>query len=347
VEANGAAMRCAGCGGKVAGSVLARVLKRLEIQPSEHVLLGLEAPDDAAIIRPPAGRPIVATADFFAAFLDDPYLVGRVAALNAASDLFAMGSRPLAALALATIPVGPPREQEALLYELLAGGLAELKRMGAVLVGGHTIEGPQTTIGYTMLADAGSGPPRAKSGLRAGDVLILTKPLGSGILLAAHMQARLKAAWWQPLLDVLLASNQPAAALADPFDIQGMTDVTGFGLAGHLLEMLHASNLATELRLDALPLLPGAAELSAEGVASTLAPANRLREAEIEASAAVRGSPAYALLFDPQTSGGLLMGVPEQHVEGVLGQLFQHGAPRAARVGQVIAPVGESRLRIG
>jgi selenide,water dikinase len=341
------AMRCAGCGGKVGGSVLSKVLRRLEIPPSPHVVLGLEQPDDAAIIQPPGGRPVVCTADFFAAFLDDPYLVGRVAALNSASDLFAMGSQPLAALALATIPLGPPRKQEQLLYELLAGGLLEFRRMGATLIGGHTIEGPQTTIGYAMLADAGTRPPLGKAGLRPGDTLILTKPLGSGVLLAAHMQARCTAAWMSALRRVLLASNQPPAEAARQFDVRAMTDVTGFGLAGHLLEMLRAGDVAAELDLAALPLLPGAEELAASGWESTLAPANRSAEADIDAPYALQRLPRYALLFDPQTSGGLLLGVRPEHADALLRRLGELSDVPCAIIGQVTeAHEGQPRLRV-
>jgi selenide,water dikinase len=187
-----------------------------------------------------------------------------------------------------------------------------------------------------MLADAGIGRPRAKGGLRPGDVLVLTKPLGSGILLAAQMQARLKAEWFGPLVKVLLASNQPAAALADEFDIQGITDITGFGLAGHLLEMLRASGLACDLRLADVPLLPGAEELIREGIESTLAPANRAYEAQIEAAMAEQRTPRYAALFDPQTSGGLLLGVPERHVEALLRRLGDEGHSAIAAIGQAV-----------
>lgn len=326
------AMRCAGCGSKVGGAVLAKVLARLDVPPSEHVLLGLESPDDAAIVQPPQGRPVVATVDFFPAFVDDPYLVGRVAALNALSDVFAVGARPLVAMAIASIPVGPSRQQEQLLYELLAGGLRELRRAGATLVGGHTIEAEQLTIGYSMLADAGPARPRLKSGLRPGDYLVLTKPLGTGILLAAHMRGQCKAAWMETLVRWLLQSNQQAAELAHKFDLPAVTDVTGFGLAGHLLEMLRASDVAAELNLSSVPLLPGVAELLRAGVESTLAPANRAAESEIEdrrdnkarTKAAAVDCPAcsseeaaYAALFDPQTSGGLLLGVPAEDAHEV------------------------------
>lgn len=306
-----AAMRCVGCGGKVGGSVLSSVLSRLDIPPSEHVLLGLDQPDDAAIVRSPGGRPLTVTADFFAAPLDDPYTVGRIATLNAASDVFALGAKPLAALALVTLPVGSQRRQEELLLEILAGSLCELRAMGATLVGGHTIEGPRLTVGFTVLADQGDAPARTKASLRAGDWLVLTKPLGTGILLAAHMRARCRAEWMDALLDTMLTSNQPAAELLDEFDIRGVTDITGFGLAGHLLEMLEAADLAAEIELDAVPLLPGVRELVKRGVQSTLVDANRAAEAEFTFQAGRQKAVAYQALFDPQTSGGLLLGVPD------------------------------------
>ncbi len=345
-------MRCAGCGGKVGGQVLSRVLQQLEIPPSAHVLLGLEAPDDAALVQPPGGRPLAVTTDFFAAPLDDLYTTGRIAALNAASDAFVFGARPLAALALATLPPGPANRQEEALYELLAGGLDEFRRMNATLVGGHTIEGPEFTIGYTVLADAGASPRRGKGGLRAGDRLILTKPLGTGVLLAAHRQALCSAKWMQELLKSMLLSNADAASLLDEFDIAAVTDVTGFGLAGHLLEMLHAGDrsqpeeqrvgvtsacgFVVELQLSAIPLLAGAAALLASGVESTLAPANRAAETEIDAPPRLYATPQYAALFDPQTSGGLLLAVAEQHAAAVLARLTEQSDVPAAIIGRVV-----------
>jgi selenide,water dikinase len=329
-------MRCAGCGGKVAGSVLSRVLDRLDVPPSEHVLLGLDAPDDAAIVQTPGGRPVTVTVDFFAAPLDDPYLVGRIAALNAASDVFALGANPLAALAMATIPLGRPRAQEQLLYELLAGSLAEFRRMGTTLVGGHTIEGPQLALGFTVLADQGTAAPLIKGNLQLGDRLVLTKPLGTGTLLAAHMQAECQAPWMDLLLRSMVLSNQPASTLVEQCEIRGLTDVTGFGLAGHLLEMLRPSGRAAELRLDDLPLLDGFVELTQAGIESTLAPANREAETAIGVNEALRSSPQYAALFDPQTSGGLLLGVPERHVDACLDQLRQQSDVPAAVIGSVV-----------
>ncbi len=339
-------MRCTGCGGKIGGSVLSRTLRRLDIPRHEQVELGLEAPDDAAIIRLPTGSALNATVDFFTAPFDEPFTVGRLAALHAASDCFATGAKPIGALASVTIPVGTPRQQEQLLFELLAGALQELRAMGATLVGGHTIEGPQLTIGFTMLAEQ-TDPPRTKGQLRIGDSLVLTKPLGTGVLLAAHGQARCRAAWFQSLVRSMLMSNQSAAKLCDEFNIRGLTDVTGFGLAGHLLEMLRASNVAAELRLSVIPVLDGVLELLAEGLESTLAPANRDAEADIDATETMLRSPRYATLFDPQTCGGLLMGVPVEHVETVLSRLAQQTGVTAAVIGRVVESLpSESRLRL-
>jgi selenide,water dikinase len=353
----------------------------LEVPQSEHVLLGLETPDDAAIVQFPGDRPMAVTTDFFASPLDDAYTAGRIAALNAASDAFTFGARPVAALAIATIPVGEAHRQEDLLFELLAGGLEEFRRMGATLVGGHTIEGPQLTIGYTVLADPGERPIRARGGLREGDRLILTKPLGTGVLLAAHMRAECRAAWMEELVRTMLLSNQAAGELIDEFDISAVTDVTGFGLAGHALQLLRsqesgvrgqgsgvrspesdipntnaaelrrrplfsACGFALELALPSIPLLPGAAELFSSGVESTLAPSNRAADAEMESTDSQRRTPQYAALFDPQTSGGLLMAVAERDVEHVLGRLAEQSDIPAAVMGRVTADSPTCPIRL-
>jgi selenide,water dikinase len=342
---NGRPMRCAGCGGKIGSSILSRALARLEVPPSDDVLVGLAEPDDVAVIQPRGGKPIATTVDFFAAPLDDPYLVGRMAALHAVSDVLAKGAKPIAALAMATLPLGSPRKQEQLLYEFLAGGLAELKPLGATLAGGHTIEGPQFTVGFTILASQ-DRPARTKGGLQAGDKLILTKPLGTGVLLAAHMQARLKAEWFDPLLAAMLRSNQPAAELLDKYDVRGATDVTGFGLAGHLLETLRAADLAAELDLSSVPLLPGAAELLSEGLESTLAPANRGAEEEMESPEALRGQAEFAALFDPQTCGGLLIAARQAVADNCCAEL-KSGGDNAAEIVGTIVPRGSGwRLRV-
>ena len=344
-------LRCLGCGGKVGGQVLSRVLARLEIPPHASVPLGLASPDDVALVQSQTNQPLAVTTDFFVPPLDDAYLVGRLAALHAASDVLAKGARPIAALAIATVPPGPEKQQEQLLYDLLAGGLHELRAMGATLAGGHTIEGLQSVIGYTIIAEprkGRAGDPtagiRTKGGLRPGDVLILTKPLGVGVLLAAYMQGRLKAAWYEPLIATLVASNQAAAEVLDEFDVAAATDVTGFGLAGHLLEMLRASDVSAEIQLGEIPLLDGVIDLFGEGLKSTLDPSNRAAEQEMLSDNA-GDLRAYPALFDPQTCGGLLFGVRSDQVSQCLARLA--ATPTSGTViGRVLPADEEPPLRV-
>jgi selenide,water dikinase len=310
-------------------------LRRLDIPTNEHVLLGLGQPDDAAVLQFTAGRTIVTT-DFFVAPLDDPYLVGRIAALNAVSDAFAMGARPVAALAIATIPDSTSAQQEELLYQLLAGSQREFAPTRTALVGGHTIEGEQITIGFTILAEPLGNELCTKTALTPGDALVLTKPLGTGVLLAAHGRALCPASSFPPLLQTMLTSNGPAAELAVEHGVRAMTDVTGFGLAGHLLEMLRASHVAAELDLASVPLLPGAGDLFARGIESTLAPSNRQTEVDISCSNSLRTTPSYAALFDPQTSGGLLLGIASDRANALVTQLRERHGVTAVRIGHVM-----------
>jgi selenide,water dikinase len=312
-------MKCTGCGGKLGAQALGNALRRLDIPTNEHVLLGLGQPDDAAVLQFTAGRTIVTT-DFFVAPLDDPYLVGRIAALNAVSDAFAMGARPVAALAIATIPDSTSAQQEELLYQLLAGSQREFAPTRTALVGGHTIEGEQITIGFTILAEPLGNELCTKTALTPGDALVLTKPLGTGVLLAAHGRALCPASSFPPLLQTMLTSNGPAAELAVEHGVRAMTDVTGFGLAGHLLEMLRA----------------GAGDLFARGIESTLAPSNRQTEVDISCSNSLRTTPSYAALFDPQTSGGLLLGIASDRANALVTQLRERHGVTAVRIGHVM-----------
>ena len=330
-------MRCLGCGGKVGANVLRAALERLEIPASRFVRQGLEKPDDAALLDPAAGPVDVLTVDFFQAFLDDPYLVGRVAALNALSDIWATGAEPVGAMAMVTLPEGSADQQAELLYQLLAGGLRELRAAGATLLGGHTLEGPALAVGYTALGRLGGREPFAKANLRPGDRLVLTKPLGTGTLLAGHMRAKCRGVWMDAMLAQMLRSNAAAAEVAREFGATAVTDVTGFGLAGHLLEMLDAAGVGAAVRARSLPLLEGFRELSGEGVRSTLDPANRAAEVRIRKANSSAGAEAYDALFDPQTSGGLLIGVAADRADGLVRRLREAGYDRAAVIGEVRA----------
>ncbi len=340
-------MRCRGCGGKVGANVLSAALERLEIPPSDIVLQGLDHPDDAAVLNPNAGPVEVVSVDFFQAFMDDPYIVGRVAALNSLSDLWAMGSEPLAAMAMVTVPEGEPRQQAELLYQLLAGGVKELADAGATLLGGHTTESSDLTIGYTVMGKLGGRKPLTKANLKPGDRLILTKALGTGVLLAAHAESRCRAVWMDVMLERMLLSNRAAAHIARNINATAVTDVTGFGLASHLLEMLDASQVDAQLSLKSLPLLTGFAELSHAGVRSTLDPANRESADRMHAaSSSLRDQPQYNALFDPQTSGGLLIGVTANACQTVLDQLKSAGYADVTIVGEVTSQSNSPQLSI-
>lgn len=327
-------MRCHGCGGKIGSELLGQVLHDLNIPHHDDVIIGLERPDDAAVIRTYDDQ-VTVTTDFFASPLDDPYLVGRIALLNSASDCFVMGAQPTAALAMIQLPVSHPRNQLRLMRDLTAGSVEELVKMNATLVGGHSIEGPRLTIGYTVLGRQLSDP-KTKGMLQKHDCLILTKPLGIGILLAALMQCRLPGRSYQPLVDTMLQSNGVALKLVKDFHVTAITDVTGFGLAGHLAEMLHASHQSAEIEIERIPVLPGCRALVGAGIESTLAPDNRLVSQKTHLEIDDQDSPKYAAIFDPQTSGGLLFGVRQEQVDAVLKFLVDEGFENSSVVGHVI-----------
>jgi selenide,water dikinase len=306
-------MRCRGCGGKAGANVLHAAFERLRDSEADKKQIkhrAFEAAEDAARLDPQSGTPDLISVDFFQPFLDDPWFVGRIAALNSLSDLWATGGRPTGALATVQLPVGSPRQQSELLAHLLAGSLAEFNAADVELLGGHTIEGAELSIGFTVVGTLDGLQPLQKAGLQPGDLLVLTKPLGTGTLLAGIPQAQTRAQWVDQLQHVMLQSNRRAAEVARSIDASAVTDVTGFGLAGHLYEMLDASGVSAGLNLQNIPLMDGFAELAAAGIESTLAPANQeIADRITVENDALTKLPQWAALFDPQTSGGLLIAV--------------------------------------
>ena len=341
--AMGTEMRCQGCGGKIGGSTLSNLLQRLNVKQNASVILGLDQPDDAALIKSISGRPLAVTTDFFSAMIDDPYLVGRIAALNATSDIFATAAKPTVALTMASIPDGHPREQEQMLYEVLAGSLHEFNAMDVSLVGGHTIEGDNLTIGFTVIGEQIGERPSKKGDLRVGDEIIMTKPLGVGILLAALMQGKCKHDWYTDLIETMLKNNGAAINALTGVSTTALTDITGFGLAGHLYEMLKASNLSAELDIDKINLLAGVSELVYEGIESTLAPKNRWVEPNIDCPQHLAKLARYAALFDPQTNGGLLVTIQPQDVGKSLKLLHDAGFAAASCVARVVNPLPDGQ----
>ncbi|NKB47913.1 MAG: selenide, water dikinase SelD [Alphaproteobacteria bacterium] len=325
-------MRCGGCGAKVPAPILHRALDRLPAQTKDGLAQGLEAPDDAAVLMPPPGKALVQTVDQFRAFIDDPYLFARIAANHCLGDIFAMGAEPHSALAAVMLPHDGEDKIAEDLYQLLAGATETLSEAGAVLAGGHTGEGAEMAFGLTVNGYADPDTLLRKGGLKPGDTLILTKRLGTGVLFAADMRTKAQGEWIEAAFASMLRSAGPSVPILRAHGATACTDVTGFGLLGHLIEMLQASGADATLDLDAIPLLDGAAGLSVDGIESTLKPDNEAAAAPYHNSA---DHIAYPLLFDPQTAGGLLFGVPQDQADACLAALRHAAAPDAAIIGQV------------
>ena len=336
-EISAIAMRCGGCGAKVGATVLSRALGSIAPAARDDVVVGLDSPDDAAVVDTGGPRLAVHTVDYFRAIVDDPYLFGKIAANHALGDIFAMGAEPQTALAIATIPYGVEAKVEADLSAMMAGANAILSEAGCALVGGHTSEGAELALGFAVNGLIDRAAVLRKGGLKPGDALILTKPIGTGTLLAADMRGKAKARWVAAAIEHMTRSNREAAAILRRHGVHAATDVTGFGLLGHLVEMTKAGGVDARLFLDCIPILDGARETVAAGVFSSLQPQNlRLRRAVRNVAAAAE-NPLYPLLFDPQTAGGLLAAAPAAQAEACVAALRASGYPHAAVVGDVVA----------
>jgi selenide,water dikinase len=332
------AMRCGGCGAKVGATVLSRALSNLHPVDRDDVVIGLKDPDDAAVVRVPPGKAMVHSVDFFRSFIDDPYLFGKVAANHALGDIWAMGAEAQSATAIATVPSGLESKVEDVLFQMMTGALEVLNEANCALVGGHTGEGKELALGFAVNGLIDNDPAKIlrKSGMRPDDVLILTKPIGTGTLFAAHARLAAKGRWIDAALKSMVISNRLGAQCLFKHGATACTDLTGFGLLGHLVEMTRPSTVDAELNLSALPLLDGAEECVAAGIVSSLQSANvRLRRA-LRNQEAMVNHPRYALIFDPQTAGGLLASVPADQAEACIAALRALGYSQTAAIGRIL-----------
>jgi selenide,water dikinase len=327
-----------GCGAKLAKGLLEKVLCGLPRLESEDVLVGIEYADDAGVIRVSDDIAIIHTTDFFPPMVDDPYTFGRIAAVNALSDVWAMGGTPLAGMNLVSYPLADLGGEA--LKEILRGGLSALAEAGAVLAGGHTVEGQELLYGLAVTGTVHPEKIWRNAGAKPGDSLVLTKPLGTGLITTAAKAEMADPAHLSTALRFMATLNREAADALQEFEPHAVTDVTGFGLAGHLAEMAEASGTAVEIDLAALPLLPGALEAAATGLVPAGAGKNKTSVAAVLEVDEGADELRVDLCFDPQTSGGLLASVLPEHAEDLVRRL-----PGSAVVGRVTdGPKGVVRL---
>ena len=321
--------RAGGCAAKYAAGRLETLLAGLVPADSDDLLVGLDPADDAAVYRLDDERAIVFTVDFFPPLVDDPRTFGAIAATNALNDVFAMGGAPLLALSVAAFPEELPVE---VLGEVLAGADERVRAAGAILAGGHTIRDDEPKYGLAVVGMVHPERIWPKAGARAGDVLLLTKRLGTGIVLQAQRDGIAPADALDAAVESMVELNMAAADVLRPFEPSAVTDVTGFGLLGHTHELATRSGVRAILDAGALPFLPSALELAAGGVRTGGDRRNRDfvgSHVESDADAAVE-----ALAFDPQTAGGLLVSIPSERAP-VLEATFAAEGVFAARIGRV------------
>src|SRR5450755_2980300 len=307
-----------GCGCKISPGLLAEILKSSSGFPiPEQLLVGIETADDAAVYRLNDEQALIATTDFFMPIVDDPFDFGAIAATNAISDVYALGGRPLFALALVGMPVNQiPLE---VIRKILEGGESVCARAGIPIAGGHTIDSVEPIYGLVAIGLVDPKNLKRNSGARPGDKLILGKPIGVGILSAALKKGRLDDAGYRAMIASTTQLNTPGTRLGELESVHALTDVTGFGLLGHLLEIAKGSKVAARLDFDAISFLPGAREFAAEGIATGASGRNWAGYGDRVKLGKAISDAQRTLLTDPQTSGGLLVACAPEASEEVLG----------------------------
>jgi len=316
-------------------------MKRVEVTFDNNVLVGFDKSDDAGVYRISDDVALVQTLDFFTPIVDDPFTFGQIAAVNALSDVYAMGGRPLTAMNIVAFPT--EKFSLDILSDILRGGQDILTLAGVQLLGGHTVDDPELKYGLSVTGTIHPGRVIKNQGLAPGDVIILTKPLGTGIISTAVKADMLDEPYQRPFVDSMTMLNKDAAEAAADFNLHACTDVTGFGLAGHLKEMIGNSPVEVSVKASSLPLLPGFQEYSDMG----LVPAGLYRNRDFigEFCLIEKDVPRHLgdALFDPQTSGGLLLALPKADASSLLAVLHQSGIHDAALIAEV-EESGEPRM---
>jgi selenide, water dikinase len=306
-----------GCGCKIAPGVLAELLKDMPAGGSyPDLLVGSETSDDAAVFRLNESQAIVSTTDFFMPIVDDPFDFGRIAATNALSDIYAMGGRPLLALAILGMPVNTLSRET--IRDILRGGETVCRQAGIPVAGGHSIDSGEPIYGLAVTGVVDPALVKRNSGAQPGDVIVLGKPLGVGIFSAALKKGALQEGGYRAMIELTTQLNLPGEVLARTDGVHAMTDVTGFGLLGHLLEMCRGSSLGAHIESGRLPLLPGVRELARAGITTGASARNWQSYGDDVRLAPHIDGALRAILTDPQTSGGLLVACTPQTAASVL-----------------------------
>ena len=331
--------KCAGCGAKVGAGTLAQLLEGLQVRSDPNLLVGFDRSDDASVYRVSDELALVQTVDFFPPIADDPYLFGQIAAANALSDVYAMGGEPKLALNLMCVPQGMPREA---VHGILRGGYDKAYEAGCIITGGHSIFDEEPKYGLAVTGFVHPARVLTNAGARPGDVLILTKPLGIGILTTACKAGMASEASGERAFQLMTTLNKGARDVMVRYRVHACTDVTGFGLMGHMLEMAQGSGVRMRLDVEKIDLLGEAVELARMGLLPEGMYRNR---AFAEAWVDTGDTPLWVqdVLYDPQTSGGLLMAVDRKDADALL-QALEGQVPSAQRIGA--AEPWESGARI-
>jgi selenide,water dikinase len=333
-----------GCGCKIAPGVLSEILKGTANMPiPKELLVGIETADDAAVYQLNDEQALIATTDFFMPIVDDPFDFGRIAATNAISDVYAMGGKPILALALVGMPINVLSTQT--IGRVLEGGAAVCRAAGIPIAGGHTIDSVEAIYGLVALGLVHPKRVKRNADARVGDVLVLGKPLGVGVMSAALKKGELGDAGYAQMIATTTQLNTPGPDLAALAGVHALTDITGFGLAGHTLELARGANCQVRLDWASVPLLAGVRALASQGFVTGASGRNWAGYGSEVALPAGFAAEDQALLTDPQTSGGLLVSCAPSAVGAVLDVFRQHGFAAAAAVGEVAAGVaGGPRL---
>ncbi len=333
-----------GCGCKIAPGVLSEILKNSGGLMPRELLVGIETADDAAVYKLNDEQALIATTDFFMPIVDDPFDFGRIAATNAISDVYAMGGTPIMALALVAMPID--RLPVEVIGRIIRGGEAACKDAGIPIAGGHTIDSVEPIYGLVVMGLVHPSKVRRNADAKAGDVLILGKPIGVGVLSAALKKGRLDAAGYAQLVKTTTMLNKPGATFADMPGVHALTDITGFGLAGHTLEIARGAKLTAVIEWSKVPLLTGVEAMAADGFITGASGRNWAGYGADVSLASGLPTVAQDLLSDPQTSGGLLVTCDPDTADEVLRVFHAQGFEHAAVIGRMENGAGRLRVEV-